>query len=162
MPSWPIGIAYGNPYDTAPDNNDNVWLATDNYIVFFDTKAEKFVRYPQTTRTDTPRLAVTEQNAVWFGMRNAGHSDGYGGTLVALYPDKDKITTYAARYSDKSVHSHIRRYQGPMTKVTGATKLSPGEPQNPGAYAAAIEGAKAADPAAAPAGRTLKSGATVE
>lgn len=159
---WSLGISYANPYDVAPDSNDNMWIATDNYIVFFDVKTEKFVRYPQTSRTDTPRLAVTEQNAVWFGMRNAGHADGYGGTLVALYADKSKITTYAARYSDKSVHSHIRRYTGPMTKVTGATKLSPGEAQNPGAYAAAIAGAKAADPGAAPGGRTLKSGATVE
>lgn len=160
---WKIGIPYTNPYDVAPDNNDNMWIATDNYIVMFDPKTEKFTNYPQTVRTDTPRLAITEQNAIWFGMRNAGHSGGYGGTAVALYPDKDKITTYAARYSDQSVHSLIRKYKGPITKVTGAVKLSPGAPQNPGAYAKLVGGEDSELSGTLPGGgRSMGSGATVE
>ena len=32
----------------------------------------------------------------------------------------------------------LLKYDGPMTKVTGATKFSPPEPQNPGAFAAML------------------------
>ena len=136
--SWKMNIPYANPYDTAPDSKDNMWVATDNYIVKFDPKTEKFTRLPVTVRTDIPRLAITAEDAVWFGMRNAGHSGGYGGTAVALYPDKDAIKTYAGRYADQSVHSMILQYKGPMTKVTGATKMAAAKPKNPGAYAKAV------------------------
>jgi len=132
---WHLGIPYSNPYDTAPDDEDNIWIATDNYLVMFDQKTEKFTRYPLTVRSDVPRLSVTAEGAVWFALRNAGHSGGHGGTAVVLYPDKDKITTFAAKYSEKSVHSKLLKYDGPMTPVQGVTKISPAEPQNPGAYA---------------------------
>ncbi len=160
--SWKIDIPYTNPYDTAPDNADNIWIATDNYIVMFDPKTEAFARYPLTVRTDVARLAITEQDAIWFAMRNAGHSGGYGGTAVALYPDKDKITTYAGKYSDKSVHSIARmNYKGPMTKVTGALKYIAPRPQNPDAYAKALGLPEGAIENTA-SGRTQNSGATVE
>ena len=133
-----LGIPYSNPYDAAPDDDDNIWVPTDNYLVMFDQKTKKFTRYPVTVRTDIPRLAITEAGAIWFCLRNAGYSAGYGAAAAVLYPDKDKIKTYAARYSDKSVHSHIRRYKGPPTKITGVTKFSPAAEQNPGAYAAAM------------------------
>ena len=132
---WHLGIPYSNPYDTAPDQHDNIWIATDNYLVKFDQKSEKFTRYPVSVRTDIPRLSVTGEGAVWFAHRNAGHSGGHDGTAAVLYPDKDNITTLAATYGDWSVHSALRHYNGPMTEVLGATKVSPAEPQNPGAYA---------------------------
>ena len=159
--AWRIEIPYTNPYDTAPDNDDNVWIATDNYVVMFDPKVEKFTRYPVPVRTDIPRLSITEHNAIWFAMRNAGHSGGYGGTAVALYPDKDKIKTYAGRYSDKSVHSLIRRYQGPPTPVTGVNRFIAPRPQNPGAYAKALGLPEDAIENTA-SGRTMNSGATQE
>ena len=59
-------------------------------------------------------------------------------TLAVRLPDKDSIKTYAARYGDWSVHSHLRRYKGPPTPVTGAVKFNPPEMQNPGAYVAAV------------------------
>jgi virginiamycin B lyase len=131
---YELNIPYTNPYDAAPDYKDDIWVATDNYIVMFDQETETFTNYPMTSRSDTPRLSITGEGTVWHGMRNAGHSGGYGATAVALYPDKDKIKTYAATYGAASVHSNLLKYDGPLTKVTGATKLSPIEPQNPGAY----------------------------
>ena len=92
-------------------------------------------RYPLTTRSDVPRLAITAEGTVWHALRNAGFSEGYGGTLVALYPDKDRITSYAAKYAWDSNYSMLLKYDGPMTKVTGATKFSPAKSQNPGAFA---------------------------
>jgi hypothetical protein len=131
---YKLNIPYANPYDSDPDDNDNVWVATDNYLVMFDQETEEFTNYPLTARSDVPRLSITGEGTVWHALRNAGHSAGYVGTAVALYPDKDKITTYAATYSEQSNHSRLLRYDGPPTKVTGTAKFSPAEPRNPGAY----------------------------
>jgi virginiamycin B lyase len=131
---YKLNIPYANPYDAAPDDDDNIWIATDNYLVMFDQETEKFTNYPLTVRSDVPRLAVTGEGAIWHGLRNAGHHGGYGSTAVALYPDKDNIKTYAATYSEQSNHSRLLQYDGPLTKVTGKIKISPAEPQNPGAY----------------------------
>jgi streptogramin lyase len=131
---WHLGIPYSNPYDAAPDSEDNIWIATDNYIVMFDQNTEKFTRYPLPVRSDVPRLSITGEGAVWFALRNAGHAGGHGGTAVALYPDKYNIKTYSATYAPDSHHSKLLKYDGPMTPVLGATKVSPGEPQNPGEY----------------------------
>ena len=129
-----MNIPFANPYDVAPDHNDDIWIATDNYLVRFDQDTETFTNYPLTARTDVPRLSVTAEGAVWHALRNAGHSAGYGGTAVAFYPDKDGITTYAARYADDSVHSALLHWDGEPTKVEGTIKYSPAEPQNPGEY----------------------------
>ncbi|MCB2109164.1 MAG: hypothetical protein KDE14_15745 [Rhodobacteraceae bacterium] len=137
--SWRLDIPYTNPYDAAPDSQDNIWVATDNYLVMFNQEAEAFTRYPLPVRTDVPRLSITAQDTIWFAMRNAGHSSDYGGTAVALYPDKDKITTYAAAYSDKSVHGHLRRYKGPATPITGTVTFVSPMPQNPYEYARTLE-----------------------
>src|SRR5262249_34016470 len=136
---YKLGIPNANPYDAAPDDNDNIWVATDNHVLKFDQKTKTWTRYPVTTRTDIPRLSITREGAVWFALRNAGQSAGYGGTAAVLYPDKDKITTFAARVSEKSNHGRlIYKYKGPGTKVTGTTKFSAPTAQNPGAYAAVL------------------------
>jgi streptogramin lyase/cytochrome c2 len=131
---YPLNIPYANPYDVAPDEQGHLWVATDNYLVRFDPETEEFTNFPLLTRSDVPRLSITAEGTVWHALRNAGHTAGYGGTAVALYPDKDNIQTYAARYSDKSVHSLISKYDGPSTKVAGTTKRFPPQPQNPGAF----------------------------
>ena len=131
---YPVKIPYANPYDVAPDPDGDLWVATDNYLARFDPTTESFTYYPMLTRSDVPRLSITAEGAVWHALRNAGHSAGYGGTAVALYPDKDNIRTYAARYPTTSVHGFIQKYSGPPTKVAGTTKLFPREPQNPGAF----------------------------
>ena len=129
-----LNIPYANPYDAAPDYKDDIWVATDNYLVMFDQDTESFTNYPLTARSDVPRLSVTGDGAVWHALRNAGHSAGYGGTAVVLYPDKDAIKTYAATYAADSVHSRLLDYDGPVRKVTGKVTLVPPAPQNPGAY----------------------------
>jgi streptogramin lyase len=133
-----LGIAYANPYDSDIDDNDNVWVATDNHIAMFDQKANKFTFYPVPERTDIPKLSITRDGAIWFSPRNAGQSGGYGGSASVLYPDKDKIKIFAAYYSVNSERNHRAQYKGPVTKITGVTKFSPAPPQNPGAYAAML------------------------
>ncbi len=132
---YKLTIPYANPYDSDPDDEDNVWLSTDNYVVKFDPKTEKFTNYPVTVRTDLARLTITAQGAVWYASRNAGQSGGYGATAAVLYPDKDKITTLEAKFSPKSNHGRLQyKYKGPYKPVEGIVKLMPAAPQNPGQY----------------------------
>jgi len=88
-----------------------------------------------TARTDIPRLTITAQGAIWFALRNAGQSGGYGATATVLYPDKDKITTLEAKFSEKSNHGRLQyKYKGPYTPVKGEVIITSPAPQNPGEY----------------------------
>jgi streptogramin lyase len=133
-----IGIPYTNPYDAEVDLDNNVWVATDNHLLMFDQKTNKFTRYPLPERTDVPKLAVTRDGAIWFGPRNAGEFGGYGGSASVLYPDKDHIKTFGAYYFGQSDRDRKALYGGPGTPIKGVTKLVPAQEQNPGAYANAL------------------------
>ena len=159
-----LGIAFSNPYDSDVDDNDNVWVATDNHIAMFNQKTEKFTLYPVPERTDLPKLSITREGAIWFSPRNAGGSGEYGGAASVLYPDKDKIKTFLAYYSENSERNRRARYKGPTVKITGVTKFSPAAPQNPGAYEAMLA-TKNLTPVKSDADgspRTLKGGASAE
>jgi virginiamycin B lyase len=159
-----MGISYSNPYDADIDENNNVWIATDNHLVMYNQKTATMTRYPLITRSDVPKLSITRDGAIWFSPRNGGQSGGYGGAAAVLYPDKDHIPTLLAWYSADSERNHRASYKGPTVKVTGVKKLSPPEMQNPGAYQAmlASQGLKASDVQDSAATRVMKSGAAVE
>ncbi len=125
-----LPIQYANPYDTWPDDQDNVWISTDNYLTKFDPRTETWTIYPTPERTDQPKIMLTGDGATWFTPRLAGR-DGYGGAASVLYPNKDAITTLGAYYSDKSSANYIAKYRGSFTKVTGTVKRSNDGPQNP-------------------------------
>lgn len=125
-----LPIQYSNPYDTWPDDQDNVWISTDNYLTKFEPRTEKYTIYPTPERTDQPKIMVTRDGAVWFTPRLAGR-DGYGGAASVLYPDKDAIPTLGAYYSDRSSANHIVKYRGPFTPVTGTIRTSKDGAQNP-------------------------------
>ncbi len=125
-----LPIQYSNPYDTWPDDQDNVWISTDNYLTKFEPRTGKYTIYPTPERTDQPKIMLTRDGATWFTPRLAGR-DGYGGAASVLYPDKDAIPTLGAYYSARSSANHVAKYRGPFTKVTGAIKLSKEGAQNP-------------------------------
>lgn len=132
---WKMPIDYTNPYDAAVDDTDNVWVATDNHVVKFDQKTERFTLYPVTARTDIPRLTISQGGNIWFAPRNAGQSGGYGSAITVLYPDKDKITTLKAFTGPKSYFSRQLNCKtckpvGPEGKV----KIVDIKLMNPGAY----------------------------
>jgi streptogramin lyase len=160
----PLGIPYTNPYDSDVDDADNVWVATDNHVVKFDQKTNRFTLYPVPERTDLPKLSITREGAIWFSPRNAGQSGGYGGSASVLYPDKDHIKTLAAYYSPSSERNHQAHYHGPVLRVTGATIVSPAAPQNPDDYAAMLSrlGIAPVDSGSGGASRVLKGGASAE
>jgi virginiamycin B lyase len=160
-----VGIPYANPYDAEVDKWDNVWVATDNFILKFDQKTNSWTRYPVAVRTDIPKMAVTREGNIWFGERNAGQSGGYGGVAAALYPDKDKIESFAAYYDKNNARDRKAQYLGASTPVTGTTKLVPAAPQNPGEYERALGLACACKSDGSPdnnAPAALKGGAAVE
>jgi virginiamycin B lyase len=159
-----LGIDYSSPYDCDVDDVDHVWVATDNHVLMFDPSSNRFTRYPVPQRSDLPKLSITRDGAIWFSPRNAGFSGGYGGAPTVLYPDKDRIRTFAAYYSARSERNHQSRYRGPVAKVAGAVKLQANEPQNPGDYDAMLIsiGLAPADKSQQGSTRVLKGGAAVE
>jgi streptogramin lyase len=130
-----LGIEYSNPYSAEGDENNNVWVAADNYISMFDQTAQKFVHYPIPVRSDTVKTTIAANGGIWFQYRNAGKYAGYGGTAVVLYPDKDKLTTMASYPAEWSNNYALGKYKGvPSPKVVGGDRISSDQPQNPGAY----------------------------
>ncbi|WP_181008381.1 carboxypeptidase regulatory-like domain-containing protein [Sphingomonas montanisoli] len=128
---YPIGIPYTNPYDTKPDEQDNVWASTDNYLIRIDAKTRKMTRYPAPSRTDIPMMTIGRNGGVWFTDRGAGQSGAYGGTASVLYPDKDAITEFAAYFGPNNTANHLSKYQGPPPpKAEGVIKESPNGAQN--------------------------------
>lgn len=112
-----LPIPYSNPYDAWADDDDNMWISTDNYLVKFDQKTEAFTTYPLPQRTDQPKISVTRTGAVWYTPRFAGSTAGMGGAAAVLYPDMDKIDTLGAYYSAGNTANHIAKYKGPGTPV---------------------------------------------
>jgi streptogramin lyase len=118
-----LGIEYSAPYDTDADADDNIWLANDNYISKYDQEADTFTHFPAVRRSDTLKLNITRDGAIWFVNRNAGKFAGAGAVASSLYPDKDKIKTFAASYVEGSDHYRFNNYRGPKPpKVTGTVQ----------------------------------------
>lgn len=116
-----VPIKYGQPYDAKPDEQDNVWISSMNYLTKFDPRTEKFTIYPLPARTDMPKIEPTRDGSIWFAPRVASNN-GYGGTASVLYPDKDAITTLRAIPSTRLSNNHVAHYRGPYTKVRGVVK----------------------------------------
>jgi len=118
-----LGIEYAAPYNADADTEDNIWVASDNYLAKYDQKADKFTYYPIPRRSETLKTAITRDGAIWFIYRNGGKFAGYGATSVVLYPDKDKISTLGAFFPSNSHAFLSSKYLGPKSpKVTGALK----------------------------------------
>jgi streptogramin lyase len=125
-----VPVEYSHPYDARPDPEDNIWIASMNYLTKFDPKTKRFTVYPTPERTDEPKIQATRDGAIWFPPRGAGIY-GYGGAAVVLYPDKDHIKTLGAYYSADMTANRISLYHGPFTRVTGAVYWSKDGAQNP-------------------------------
>ncbi len=130
-----LGIEYSTPYAAEGDANGNVWVATDNYLSMFNQAASKFTHYPIPVRSDTVKTTIAANGGIWFQYRNAGKYDGYGGTAVVLYPDMNNLETMASFPAEWSNNYALGNYKGAKSpKVIGGDRVSPDQPQNPGAY----------------------------
>jgi streptogramin lyase/mono/diheme cytochrome c family protein len=132
-----MGIQYANPYNTEADKDDNIWVASDNYVSMYDQVGDVFTHYPLPVRTDTVKTTISENGGVWFIYRNAGAHAGYNTGAAVLYPDKDKIDTLAAYHPQYAAGYALKNYKGPMApKVIGGDIISPYGLQNAEEYAA--------------------------
>lgn len=129
-----LGIEYSTPYKADADPFDNIWVATDNYMSKYDQVADKFTHYPIPTRSDTLKTTITREGVVWFMYRNAGKFAGYGGTSVALYPDKDNMTTLAAYHHEDSGAYRSSKYRGPNSPAVTGTNKTAFAPRNAEEY----------------------------
>ncbi|MCU0758444.1 MAG: carboxypeptidase regulatory-like domain-containing protein [Steroidobacteraceae bacterium] len=126
-----LGIPYANPYTVDADEHDNIWIATDNYLVMYGQQDDRFTYYPLPERTDIPKVTIGAGGAIWFTPRNAGQSGTYGGGASVLYPDMDAVTDLAARFWKGSWANRLSLYQGPPgPAVRGVVKVSPAGFQN--------------------------------
>ena len=126
-----IGIPFANPYSVEADEFDNIWVATDNYLLRYDQKADSFTPFPLAERTDVPKVTIAHGGAVWFTPRNAGQSGSYGGAAAVLYPDKDRIESFGAYFAPNSAANRLASYRGPASpKVKGVIKSYPRGAQN--------------------------------
>jgi streptogramin lyase len=88
-----------NPYDVAPDLDGNIWFPDSPnadrsaMIGKFNTKDQTFTFYPKPQfSADTPKIQVTKDGAIWYAPRGSARSPA----ISVLYPDMDKITSFAA------------------------------------------------------------------
>lgn len=140
------GIPYASIYNAEADNQDNIWIAADNYVSRFDQKAEHFTHYPMPTRSDSLKTTITRDGGVWFIYRNAGKYEGYGGSAVVLYQDMHNIETLAAYHDESSAGYLLSKYTGPAApKVKGTDRIAPVEPQNVAEFAVFLRENKIVD-----------------
>ncbi len=133
-----IGIPFANPYSVEADEFDNIWVATDNYLLRYDQQADTFTPFPLAERTDIPKVTIARGGAVWFTPRNAGQSGSYGGAAAVLYPDKDHIESFGAYFAANSAANRLAKYRGVASpKVMGVIKSYPLGAQNSAAPAVA-------------------------
>jgi virginiamycin B lyase len=137
---WEIPLDYADPYDVQADEQDNLWMPMDNHLVKFDPKTKHFTIYRFPMRSDSPKISITRENAVWFLPRSAGVTGNYGAGAAVLYPDKDKITELKAFYSPRSAEDNMHAYTGAPVKVTGTVYETLQGPNNPGYSEIHIEG----------------------
>jgi streptogramin lyase len=84
------------PYDVF-EHNGNIWIADAGQggtLIKFNPQDQSFTYYPSPQRADKPKIQVTRDGAIWYSPRSSLDHPGFG----VLYPDMDKITTFAAYY----------------------------------------------------------------
>lgn len=74
-----------NPYDTWPDQDDNIWIGGDqahSSLVKFDPKSKRFTYFPQPQlHQSTPKIEIEKNNTIWYGSRGVPNI-----TAVHFYP----------------------------------------------------------------------------
>jgi virginiamycin B lyase len=98
---YTIPEQYAQPYDVSQDLEGNIWFADSPtadrgaMIGKFNPKDQTFTFYPKPQfGADTPKIQLTKDGAVWFAPRGSRDAPA----ISVLYPDMDKITTFAALY----------------------------------------------------------------
>jgi virginiamycin B lyase len=84
------------PYDVF-EHEGNIWIADAGQggtLIKFNPQDRSFTYYPSPQRADKPKIQITRDGAIWYSPRSSVEYPGIG----VMYPDMDKITTFAAHY----------------------------------------------------------------
>ena len=99
MTEWEIPKQGAQPYDVAAYGG-NIWIADSgsgqrSTLIQFNPQTESFTFFPSPQPTaDKPKIQITREGAIWYSPRSSRDYPGLG----VLYPDMDKMTTFAAMY----------------------------------------------------------------
>ena len=106
---WTIPHRGAQPYEANPDTEGNIWFPDQPLsdtaasqslgatIARFDPRSETFTFYPKPQFVaDSSKLIHSTDGAVWYAPRNNASTSDQGAGLGVLYPDMDKMTTFAA------------------------------------------------------------------
>jgi virginiamycin B lyase len=97
MKTWRIPAQFSQPYDVQ-EYDGKIWIADDGQestLIQFDPQTEKFTFFPSPQpNADKPKIQITREGAIWYSPRSSRDYPGFG----VLYPDMDKMTTFAAQY----------------------------------------------------------------
>ena len=84
------------PYDVQADPENNIWMPDSGEggaLVKFDRKTEKFLYFPTPQTTDSPKLEVSRDGAIWYTTRSG---DEKKMSIGVLYPNMETIKSFAA------------------------------------------------------------------
>lgn len=94
---WKIPSQLSEPYDVAEYAGD-IWICDagqEGTLIKFNPQDESFTFYPSPQpRADKPKIQITREGAIWYSPRSSREYPGLG----VLYPDMEKMTTFAAMY----------------------------------------------------------------
>jgi len=97
LKAWKVPAQVSAPYDVQ-EYDGKIWIADagqESTLIQFDPKTEKFTFYPSPQpNADKPKIQITREGAIWYSPRSSRDYPGLG----VLYPDMDRMTTFAARY----------------------------------------------------------------
>jgi len=80
----------------APGAINNIWIPDSGEggaLVKFDRKLEKFIYFPMPQLTDSPKLEITRDGAIWYTTRSG---DPKTMSIGVMYPDMEKVKSFAA------------------------------------------------------------------
>ena len=98
MTEYKVPLQTSQPYDVA-EYEGNIWLAdageNQSSLIKFNPQDESFTYFPSPQlNADKPKIQITREGATWYSPRSSREYPGLG----VLYPNMDKITTFAAMY----------------------------------------------------------------
>ena len=97
MTEWKIPAQVSAPYDVS-EYQGNIWIADagqESTLIQFNPQTQAFTFFPSPQPTaDKPKIQITREGAIWYSPRSSREYPGFG----VMYPDVDKMTTFAARY----------------------------------------------------------------
>ena len=93
---------FSEPYEAWVDPEDKIWMTDGGQggmLIRFDPETERFTNYPSPLNSDKPKMAITQDGAIWYSNRSIASSGNAPATVGVLYPDVSRMKTLGAYYT---------------------------------------------------------------